>query len=720
MSDLFLESVSGVVKVLTFYNDANGFVIAKIEPENGGKRVAVKGYCKGLKEGENMVFKGSWVTDPKYGPTFVFESYESVLPVSLDGVKQYLASKFMKGVGPVTAEKIVAAFGADTLKILDETPARLKEVKGLTKKQIASIIKGWETHKDIRDVMIFLRAHDISEAYASRIYEKYGSGTVEIMRRNPYTLIGDIRGIGFIKADQVARKLGIPENSPYRIRAGILFTIDEYVDRGHVFVELESLVEAAAETLGLDAADVTVELENLGQLKAVVVDNGRVYPEDLYNFETQISSKVRSIVNQKHEGRLPKKDELDSMTAEIERERGISFASLQKEAISCAALSNMMILTGGPGTGKTTTVLGIIDVFRRLNLRTLLCAPTGRAAKRMSEATGMEAKTIHRLLEYNPHKGMFIRCEGIPLDADAVIMDEASMVDTRLMIDFLRALGQGTSLVIVGDVDQLPSIGPGSILRDLIDSAIVPTVRLNEIFRQAQASRIVKCAHLINQGRMPVTDNDHGGNFFFLPTKEPSKIASTIVDMVTRRLPKRYGFDPVDDIQVLSPMHKSETGVQNLNALLQTGLNPERPGHPQVRYGGWTFREGDKVMQIRNNYDKMVFNGDIGRVLKIDPGRKVLLVRFEDVVDYSTDDLDEIVPAYAVSVHKSQGSEFKCIVMPVTTQHFIMLKRNLLYTAVTRAKELAVLVGDFRALAIAVKNGQVSERNTSLKERLIG
>lgn len=713
-----LESVKGIVRVITFHNEDTGFVIAKIEPDKGGRRFAVKGAIKHISVGETVVFRGYWVNDPKWGRQFKFVSYEQVLPSSLDGIKHYLASSFMKGIGPKTAERIVDHFGADTLDVLENAPDRLKEVKGINRKQIDAVKKGSETHRHIRDVMVFLRAHDISEAYASRIYQKYGTDTTDMMRRDPYRLIEDIRGIGFIKADSVATKLGIAKDSPERIRAGILFRLNDMTDKGHVYVPVQTLVEAAAETLDLDAAIVTETLDYLRKSSQVVVEEERVYPRELYESEVEVAQRLKLIGGRKRFGVIPERREVEKMIAEIEHRRGISFASLQREAMALAAMENMVILTGGPGTGKTTTVLGIMDILRRLKVPTLLCAPTGRAAKRLSEATGEEAKTIHRLLEYNPMNGSFTRNQGSPLSAGAIIMDEASMVDTNLMRDFLRAVGSGTTLVIVGDVDQLPSIGPGNVLRDMIASNIVRTVRLTEIFRQAQKSRIVRCAHLINRGRMPYTDNEHEGNFFFIGMKEPPKVTETVVDMVSRRLPERYGFDPIGDIQVLSPMHKSETGVQNLNAVLQEKLNPLRHHGKEVRRGGRIFREGDKVMQIRNNYDKMVFNGDIGRIVKIVPAKNAVFVRYDTVVEYGDSDLDDLVPAYAVSVHKSQGSEFRCVVMPVTTQHFIMLKRNLLYTAVTRAKELAVLVGDYRALAIAVGNEQVSERNTSLAERL--
>jgi len=718
MSKENLETVRGIVRVITFRNENNGYTIAKLEPEDGGERIAVKGFIKHLSVGETVVLRGYWTRDPKWGPTFKFDSYESVIPSSLEGIKHYLASKFMKGIGPKTAERIVDTFGHDTMRVLEEEPGRLEEVPGLRKKQIKSIREGWARHRRIRDVMIFLRSHDISETYAVRIYEKYGTETIDRMRSNPYRLIRDFRGIGFIKADQVATKLGIAKDSPERVRAGILNCLDEMVEKGHVYVPLTELLETTAETLDLDAGTVAESLEYLETRREVVIDDQRVYPKELYDSECELAQRLTLISSRRRPGAIPDRDETERMVSEIERARGITFAPLQRDAVIQAASANMMVLTGGPGTGKTTTVLGIIDIFRRLRQPVLLCAPTGRAAKRLSETTGMEAKTIHRLLEYNPQRGRFTRNEGNPLGAGVVIVDEASMVDTCLMRDFLRAVNEYTTLIIVGDVDQLPSIGPGNVLRDIIDSGVAPTVRLTEIFRQAERSRIVRCAHRINTGKLPYTDNDRSGNFFFINAGEPARVTSTIIDLVSRRLPSRYGLDPVNDIQVLSPMHKSETGVANLNALLQEKLNPPGGGRSELSRGGWAFREGDKVMQIRNNYDKMVFNGDIGRIVRIDPAGNTMKIRFESTVEYDYTELDEIVPAYAISVHKSQGSEFRCVVMPVTTQHFIMLKRNLLYTAVTRARDLVVLVGDYRALAIAVKNDQVSERFTSLRERL--
>ncbi len=713
-----LETVSGMVKTITFHNEETGFTIAKIVPEKGRGIIAVKGNAKRLSAGETVVLRGYWVKDPKWGRQFKFDSYESVIPSSLEGIKRFLSSKLIEGVGPVNAERVVDFFGKDTIRVLDEQPERLYKVTGLSKKRARAIIDGWAKHRQIRNIMIFLQGHDISEAYATRIYEKYGADTIDTMRRNPYQLIHDIRGIAFIKADQVAMKFGMAKESPERVRAGILHILDDLMSNGHVYIPLKNLIETAAETLDLDALIVVESLEYLKKQGEVVDDDERVYRSAMYADELELAQRLKLIASTPLTGLSLPKEKLESIVGEIEQNRQLSFAQLQRDAIIKAVASNMMILTGGPGTGKTTTVLGIIDIFRRLKLSVLLCAPTGRAAKRLAEATGMEAKTIHRLLEYNPRNGRFLKNEGNPLGAHAVIVDEASMIDRTLMTDFLRAVSPHTTLIIVGDVDQLPSIGPGNVLRDMIMSGKIPTVRLTDIFRQAASSRIVKSAHRINTGKIPYTDNDFSGNFFFLSKRDPSQISSTIVDMVARRLPERYGFDPVDDIQVLSPMHKGETGVANLNNLLQSRLNPDSSKLPEVVQGNWLFRQGDKVMQVRNNYDKMVFNGDIGRIEKIFHSHSTLWVRFETMVEYKFSELDDLVPAYAISVHKSQGSEFPCVVMPVTTQHYIMLKRNLIYTAVTRARKLVVLVGDKKALAIAVNNDQVRERFSSLEERL--
>ncbi|MFC1538879.1 ATP-dependent RecD-like DNA helicase [Candidatus Latescibacterota bacterium] len=715
-----METLKGLVKTITFHNDDNGYTIAKIIPD-GNRETDIKtvtGNVKMLTVGETVVFNGYWVIDKKWGRQFRFHSYESVVPSTHEGIKRFLASKYIKGIGPKYAERIVETFGKDTIKVLDENPERLSEVKGLTVKLMQSINDGWASHRLIRDIMIFLQSYDISAAYASKIYDTYGSETIDKLRKNPYRLIKDIRGVGFVKADQIATKLGIVKDAPDRIRAGILYCLDSMVESGHVYAPLTPLVEQAAETLDLDASIILETVEYLNKTGEISADEERVYRADIYRYEDQLAKRLRLIASTPMPGELPGEKEIDAMVAEIEGNQHITFAQQQRKTLIEAARSNMLVLTGGPGTGKTTTIRGIIELFRRMRKSVMLCAPTGRAAKRLSETTGMEAKTIHRLLEYDPHRGKFSKNEGDPLSTHVVIVDEVSMVDTILMNDFLGAVSPYTVLILVGDVDQLPSIGPGNVLRDIIDSEGVPTIRLTEIFRQAQSSRIVKSAHMINTGKIPFTDNEKSGNFFFVRESDPTKITEKIVDMAARRLPEKYGFDPVNDIQILSPMHKSETGVANLNTLLQERLNPFNSLSPEVRKGDWIFRRGDKVMQIRNNYDKAVFNGDIGRITDIDTKRECLTVQFDLQVNYTFSELDDLVPAYAISVHKSQGSEFRCVIIPVSTQHFIMLKRNLIYTAVTRARELAVLVGEAKALAIAVKNDQVSERYTSLKEKL--
>lgn len=714
-----LETLKGVVKNITFRNEDNCYTVARIITGRAGRISTVVGYIQHIVEGETMVFTGEWVIDPKHGRQLKIESYETVLPSSLEGVRRFLASKYIKGVGEVTAERIIETFGEDIMNVLDEHPERLSRVPKVSKKLAASIGEAWKNHRKIRDIMIFLQSHDISAAYATRIYEKYQADTVEKIRRNPYQLISDIRGIGFIKADDIARKLGLKPDSPERIRAGVMYSIGEFVDAGHTFVPRDKLLEQAAAILDIDIDFVSNELTYLIETRKVVLEEDEVYHSGLYDTEKSLAARLCAIARTQRRGKLPESGEVNKALGEIERSHGYEFAPQQREAIMTAVLANAMVLTGGPGTGKTTTVRGMIELFERLGYVVFLCAPTGRAAKRMSEATGREAKTIHRLLEYDPFRGRFSRDEAEPLQAHVVIMDEASMVDTELMAGFLRAVSPATTLVIVGDVDQLPSIGPGAVLRDIIQSKVLPTVTLTDIFRQAAQSRIVQSAHRINHGEMPLLDNDHGGNFFFRRTDSPSDAARAIVDMVSRRLPKTYGFDPIGDIQVLTPMHKSETGVANLNELLQERLNPSTGENLELKTGRWVFRRGDKVMQVRNNYDKLVYNGDIGRVVDVDRKGGSLRVRFDDLVSYQGSELDDLVPAYAISVHKSQGSEFRCVVMPVTTQHFIMLRRNLLYTSVTRARDLVVLVGDFKALAIAVGNSSEHERFTALEKRLV-
>ena len=714
------ETIKGIVKIITYHNNDNGYIVAKVVPEGKSGIIPAVGYIKVLYAGETVILKGEWENNPKHGRQFRFESCESVVPTTTDGIKRFLSSKFIEGIGPKFAERIVDTFGKDTLKILDESPERLKEVPGMGKKKIKAVIEGWESHRHIRTVMIFLQSNDISVTYASKIFDKYGDETIDKLRSNPYRLIQDIHGIGFIKADQIAKNLGIGRESQERVRAGILYCLESLIDKGHVFVPRHSLIEETAEMLDLDADKIMEGVKFLSEGGWVVNDEERLYRADIFRTENLLAQHLQLIATTPLHGICPDRQAVEKLFPVVEQSSGMIFAQQQREAVIKSVVANCMVLTGGPGTGKTTTVLGMIDIFRRLNFTVLLCAPTGRAAKRMSEATGMEAKTIHRLLEYDPFRGKFAKNENNPLESHVIIMDEASMVDTILFSDFLKAVNQHSKLVIVGDVNQLPSIGPGNVLRDIIMSGVVPTVRLTEIFRQAASSRIVQSAHLINSGRRPFTDNERTGNFFFVKKSDPAQVTTTIVDMVSRRLPARYGFDPFQDIQVLAPMHKSETGVANLNMLLQGCLNPVRHNMPVIRKGNFELRRGDKVMQVRNNYDKMVFNGDIGRIEQVDSVNTTVVVRFDEAVHYTGAELDDLVPAYAISVHKSQGSEFRCVVMPVTTQHFILLKRNLLYTAVTRARELVVLVGDMKALEIAVRNDQVSERYTSLSERLTG
>jgi len=713
-----LDTLKGVVKNITFRNEETGYTVAKIICEGSGKISAATGSLKRLEKGETVILKGYWADDPKYGRQFRFTSYESVIPSSTEGIKRFLASSYVEGVGEKYAEMIIDKFGEKTKEILDNNPEKLAEIPRLPKKLIPKISKAWKDNIAVRDTMIFLQTFDISEAYAVKICKVYGAETVDVTRNNPYRFIRDIPGIGFIKADAIANKIGIAKDSSERIQAGIIYILDDFADKGNIYVPLEPLVEAVSSKLDVDADKTTAALEILKKYDRIVLEDMRVYKSEHYRYETELSQRIKLLCSSKSHRPIPEQGKIESMINEIEKDMAITFANLQKEALRKVTSTNMMVVTGGPGTGKTTLIKGLIGIFKLLKETVILCAPTGRAAKRMTEATGVEAKTIHRLLEFNPQNGKFTKNEGDPIAANAVILDEASMVDTLLMTEFMRSITPYTKLVMVGDVDQLPSIGPGNVLKDIITSGTVPTVRLDEIFRQASSSRIVTNAHRIKNGKMPFLEIENDGNFFFIRLKTAIEAANIITEIVTERLPRKYGFDPLKDIQIISPMHKGDVGVEKLNRILQESLNKDSTGKEEIRFGNNVFRSGDKVMQIKNNYDNMVFNGDIGIVERVSKKDSKVYVKFDNLVEYAGTSLEEIVPAYAISVHKSQGSEFRCVVMPVTTQHFIMLKRNLLYTAITRARELVVIVGDIKALSIAVNSENVSERFTTLSERL--
>ena len=684
----------------------------KVKVKGYDSLVTLTGSLLDVPVGSVLLVDGDWRVDPKYGQQFVAQSWTEVMPATLYGIEKYLGSGLVKGIGPAYAKAIVSRFGLETIDVIENDIERLLEVPRLGRKRMEKIRESWEKQKDIKEVMVFLQGHGVSTAFAAKIYRKYEKESIAKVKENPYQLADDIWGIGFKTADGIASKMGYEKNDPRRCRSGILYTLNELAEEGHVYAEPEQLVEAAVKLLEAEEAPVRQTLATMMEAKDVIADNDVIYLPPFYYAENGSAKRLQSLLSDKS---LFNYD----VAAEPETEYGsknggIVYDEVQQEAIQKALDSKVMVLTGGPGTGKTTTTQGIIAAFKTRHMSILLAAPTGRAAKRMTEATGMEAKTIHRLLEYNPMDG-YKRNEENPLEGDALIVDECSMIDILLFYNLMKAIPSNMRLILVGDIDQLPSVGAGNVLRDIIDSQQIPVVRLTRIFRQAQSSRIVMNAHAINAGQFPNIKNGLDTDFFFINQEDADEMARLIIGLVRDRLPKKYGY-PKKEIQVLTPMQRGTVGAGNLNIELQNALNPTGPS---LSRGGYTFRQGDKVMQIRNNYDKNVFNGDIGYITAVDTNERTLTVTFDNrLIEYDITELDEIVLAYAITIHKSQGSEFPVVVMPVTMKHFVMLQRNLIYTGITRAKKICVLVGTTKALAYAIRNQTVSKRNTKLKERL--
>ena len=634
------------------------------------------------------------------------------MPATVYGIEKYLGSGLVKGIGPRFARAIVQRFGTETIDIIETEIERLYEVPNIGRKRVAKIRESWEKQKDIKNVMLFLQGYGVSTAYAAKIYREYGKESIDKVRENPYRLADDIWGIGFKTADGIAAKMGYGKEDPRRCRSGILYTLGQLSDEGHVYAGEEQLVKTAGQLLEAGETAIRDTLAGMLQAEDLILDKDAIYLPPFYHAECGTSRRLRDLAESTGRSLFDGLFDPSSLTAET----GIEYDEVQLAAIRQAVTSKVMVLTGGPGTGKTTTTQGIIAALKKAGLRVLLAAPTGRAAKRMSEATGMEAKTIHRLLEYNPQDG-YKRNDENPLEGDALIVDECSMIDILLMNNLLKAVPVGMRLVFVGDIDQLPSVGAGNVLRDIIDSQRIPVVRwmLGGIFRQAQKSRIVMNAHAINQGRFPDTSNGRDTDFFFMREDDPERAAETIVRLVKERLPRAYRESP-DRIQVLTPMQRGVVGAANLNLLLQQALNPSGPS---LGRGGYTYRQGDRVMQLRNNYAKEVFNGDLGYIREVDTEDRMLTVDFDGKkVEYDVTELDELTLAYATTIHKAQGSEYPIVVMPVLMTHFVMLQRNLIYTGITRAKKICVLLGAAKALAYAVRNVSVLKRNTRLKERL--
>ncbi|HZJ56667.1 MAG TPA: ATP-dependent RecD-like DNA helicase [Clostridia bacterium] len=733
-----MDEVVGIIEDVVFRNEDNGFTVMEIRDESQKGTITVVGNLPFAVEGERVKVTGQWAVHPDYGEQLKVENYETASPTSQDGLERYLASGLIKGVGPSTAKRLVEHFGMDTLDIIQFNPDRLTEIPGIGKKKAEAMAASFYEQKEVREVMLFLQTYGISTGFAVKIYNIYGDQTVPIIKENPYRMAQDVVGVGFKTADRIARNMGVLFDSPYRIMAGARYILSRGANNGHTYLPREELIAKAAQLLGVDLQLVENAIVSLAVDGAVVLedrsDHTAVYLQPFYVAENNISKRLIELSMIEIASPI---DNVDEILYDLQKQEGIVLAENQKEAVVESLKNGVMVMTGGPGTGKTTTVNCIIKLFERLGADVKLAAPTGRAAKRLSETTGQEAKTIHRMLEYGylgeGEPDLFQKDEDNPLSADVVIIDEMSMVDVLLMNNLLKAIVPGTRLILVGDVDQLPSVGPGNVLRDIINSGLVKVIRLTEIFRQAQESMIVVNAHMINHGEFPklnLPDKD-----FFLDRREsPNEILDTLIDLLLRRIPGFGKYHPIRDIQVLSPMRKGVIGVNNLNVQLQQVLNPPKKNKTEKVFGDMVFREGDKVMQIKNNYNihwerydgknlvedgDGVFNGDVGYVQAIDEDDREMRVIFEDdrLVSYDFTHLDELELAYAVSVHKSQGSEFPVVVIPLAWGPPMLMTRNLLYTAVTRARKMVVLVGRDRAIDAMVKNNHITNRYSGLEER---
>ncbi|MBB2203363.1 SF1B family DNA helicase RecD2 [Gluconacetobacter tumulisoli] len=714
------EALAGLVERVTFHNAENGFCVLRVKVRGQRDLVTVVGHAAIISAGEFVQMSGRWFNDHTHGLQFKAEFLKARPPTTVEGIERYLGSGMIRGIGPVYAKKLVKAFGEAVFDLIEQEPGRLREVTGIGPKRAERIVGGWADQKVIREIMLFLHSNGVGTSRAVRIFKTYGQDAVQLISENPYRLAKDIRGIGFKTADQIARKMGIAPDAMIRVRAGISYALGEAMDEGHCGLPIGELPTSTAELLEvavpLIETALALELEAGDVIADSVGETGCIFLAGLYRAEQSIAERLRACAF----GRPPW-PEIDAEKAMIwvERKTGFALAPSQQEAVRLALHSKVLVITGGPGVGKTTLVNAILKIVTAKGTDVQLCAPTGRAAKRLSESTGLEGKTIHRLLETDPATGSFKRDDTNPLTCDLLVVDEASMVDVLLMRSLLRALPDSAALLIVGDVDQLPSVGPGQVLADIIGSNAVPVVRLTEVFRQAAQSRIITNAHRINDGKMPELSAEEGSDFYFVEAAEPEVGLRRLLAVVKDRIPARFGLDPVRDVQVLCPMNRGGLGTRSLNIELQQALNP--PGEVKVERFGWTYGPGDKVMQIANDYDRDVFNGDLGVIDRINVEEGELTVSFDGrEVVYGFGELDELVLAYATTIHKSQGSEYPAVVIPLVTQHYAMLARNLLYTGVTRGRKLVVLVGQKKALGMAVRNQGVRRRWSKLREWLAG
>lgn len=715
-----VQTVEGTIERLTYQNEENGFTVARVRPKGKRYEVTAVGTLAGAAVGELVRLHGYWRTHPEYGRQFEVRSFSVRLPATIEGLRKYLGSGLIKGIGPVNAGRIVDTFGLATLEVIEGQPERLLEVTGIGARRAELIRVGWEEQKQIKELMIFLQGHGVGAGLAVRIYKRYGDESLAVVQNDPYRLAREVHGIGFKTADKIALALGGAQDSPQRLQAGIQHSLGTFCDEGHCFALRGQLVPRAAELLDVPEAACVEQLDGLIEREALVAEDEAIYLHPFYQAELAVARKLRLLQTSPRD-RLAGFQGVDweRAFAWLSGRSAVELVEAQQAAIRMALTEKVSVLTGGPGTGKSTIVGSLITLLAAKGGTVLLAAPTGRAAKRLSEATGLEARTIHRLLEYSPTASRtFVRDRDNPLDADLIIVDECSMVDILLVNHLLKAVEAGSHLLLVGDADQLPSVGPGNVLRDLIASEVLPVTRLTTIFRQAAGSAIIVNAHRINRGELPLVSREIH-DFFLFKEPDPARAADLVLDLVARRIPRHFGLDPHSDIQVLSPMHRGAAGVTELNRRLQERLNPARPGRPELPHGARTFRLGDRVMQIRNNYDKKVYNGDLGQVVAIDLEERVLTVDLDgERVEYEFLQLDELVHAYAASVHKAQGCEFPAVVMPLLGQHYLLLQRNLLYTGITRARRLVVLVGSRRAVAMAVRNDRIARRNTRLAQRL--
>ena len=715
--------IEGVVKKVVFVNEQNNFTVAVLKPDKGGLDVTVVGNLGALTVGECLKCTGEWVRDNRFGTQFKVAQHQSVVPSTEEGLLRFIGSGMISGIGKVYARRLIDKFGMDLVRIIEQEPKKLSQVGGFGKKRIKMLLNGWEKHRQIRDVMIFLQSLGISSNMGLKIYQRYESRSIQVIKENPYTLASDVRGIGFERADQIARHLGYDMNSSERAQAGIAYLLEQAAGmEGHCFLPEPVLVKKSVALLDIDEDIVAKALQRLIAIETLVAvkieweDYRAIYLKSLYRPEQQVAEKL-TILNAA-EPILPS-IKVERAIKWVQEKCRIELDVRQIDAVSAALTEKVIVITGGPGTGKTTLIDCLMRILKYKKITVTLAAPTGRAAKRLSEITGEAAGTVHRLLEFSPLTGAFVRNESNPLETDVVVLDEVSMVDIVLMDSLLKAMPASCTLVMVGDVDQLPSVGPGNVLRDIIDSDMIKTIGLDHVFRQSATSFISQNAHCINHGQMPVTEpgiGDELSDFYFIRDDDSTRILQKIKTLVSERIPKRFGFDPKLEVQVLSPMHKGVLGISNLNLELQQLLNP---AGKKIIFGSRNFRVGDKVMQIRNNYTKEIYNGDIGIVVGVDEEESKLVVEIDGKeIRYTPADIDELVLAYAISIHKSQGSEYKAVLIPINTEHFIMLQRNLLYTGITRGKKLVVVIGSEKAVRLAINNNRISRRYTNLKSIL--